>query len=251
MGWHNTNDAKPVNLRLFLYGPARSGKTTAAATFPAPIFILPPNEDSIESIRGSNIRYYQLGEPSAGKTTLRDELEGVLEQFLAFSMKRGAQAFWAEYGRTVVIDQLTLYSDAVLAELVGDAAKATDSQWGLLRNHFIKVRDTLWRLPVHVVLTSGAEAKLTREGVVVRAGPKLQGDARDFLPGSTNLLGYMEQTPGPNQTVGFACHFKTTGCFPAGARLGTRMPPMSLTCGDGVHGPTLYQQLAYMSGIQQ
>jgi len=253
MGWHNTNEASPVHLRLFLYGPARSGKTTAAATFPVPLFFLPPNEDSIESLRGRGIRYYQLGEaqPGVKPVPLRDELESQIEILGAFAMKHGPQAFWQQYGRTIVVDQLTLYSDAVMAELQGDREKATDGNWGQLRTHFIRLRDGLWRLPAHIILTSGDEVKLTREGVVTRAGPKLQGDARDFLPGSTNLLGYMEQVGGPNGSTSFMCHFKKHGPFPAGARFGARMPPMSMACGDGVVTPTLYQQLAHAAGIPQ
>lgn len=250
MGWRNASDPGPVNLRLFAYGPHRSGKTMLAATFPSPVFFVPPNEDSVESLRGMPIRYYIFGEPVNGATpALVTELRDQLETMLMAAMKFGPEGFWAKYGRTIVFDQVTLLSDMLLAEIQGDAEKASDKHWGLLRSSFINLRDTLWQLPAHIVITATDSVKMSREGVITQAGPRLQGEARTLLPGSTNLLGYTQQEPMPDGSTRFLCHFRKYAGFEAGARLGYRFPPCTLVCGDGQRAPTLYQQLAHMAGI--
>jgi hypothetical protein len=244
MGWHNAKEPGPVHLHLFLYGPARSGKTMSAASFPKPVFVLPPNEDSVESLRGMDIAFYQLGERGE-KRKLVAELSDVANEMLSTALRSGPEAFWAKYGRTIVVDQLTLLADMMLADIQGDAEKASDAHWGKMRASFIELRDTLYQLPAHIIFTANDQIKMTREGVIVRAGPRIQGEAGTFLPGSANMLGYCEQT----QEGRFQVHFKKFGAFDAGARLGFRFPPCTLLCGDGQAAPTLYQQLAYMAGI--
>ena len=47
-------------VRWFMYGATGSGKTTAAATFPAPLFIVPKNEMSVVTLAGRNVPYIEV-----------------------------------------------------------------------------------------------------------------------------------------------------------------------------------------------
>jgi hypothetical protein len=101
-------------------------------------------------------------------------------------------------------------------------------KWGLLRNFYMHMRDVLWALPMHIVFVSYASIQKSADGVVTYAGPQIQGQGADLLPGSCDALGYCEQDPQGRHVI----QFSRVGNYPARHRY----------AGVG-HGPFLNHEL--------
>lgn len=220
--WGDMAHRGPGWARVWLYGVAGTGKTIAAACFPHPFFVTIANEDGEESIRGLSVRYAKIGvAPSnlrqGDPVPVRLDLEQVLDALLA---AEASGTLHAQFGQTLVIDSFTHYNDLAIAEIAhlvlvrGDKPDTMNQQkWGLLRAHYLHVRDVLWRLPMHVVITSFAQTKTTGAEIVY-AGPHLSGSAAELLPGSCGALGYCETEPNGRRVVWFRQH----KMFPARVR---------------------------------
>lgn len=184
--------------RIWLYGKPGSGKTVAAAYFPQPFFVFCHNENSKTTLRPmqGQFRYVTIGVPQPQQkhdavVPVRADMEQLLDALLEADA-RGA--LHQEFGATVIIDSMTHYNDLVISELAaGNKRRRMEQQeWGLLRSHYLHLRDVLWRLRAHVVFTSFDFVKTDAAGSVIKGGPYLQGSAAELLPGSCDALGYLE-----------------------------------------------------------
>lgn len=209
--------------RLWLYGPPGSGKTVAAACFPDPFFVLVHNENSETSLRGMGrtYRYVKLGVPPEGSpanytTPIREDAEQLLNMLLVSSAKG---TLHQEYGQTLVFDNFSHYNDFVVADVAGEKLSAggakpgqmDNPKWGLVRNHYLHLRDVLWRLPMHVIFTSFPSVKMDKTQTVMAAGPMVSGSGGDLVAGSCDAVGYCDQ----ESTGQRVTYFKKWNGFPA------------------------------------
>lgn len=220
--WGNTGQFAPAWARLWLYGPAGSGKTMGAAYFPRAFFVLVYNENSqttlqgLTRLMGQQFNYAILGTPEAPRADAAPRVRQDFEQLcnaLLESAAQGEHVLHERFGQTLVADSMTHYNDLAIAEIIADSKrkKMEQQEWGLLRNHYLHIRDVLWRLPMHVVFTSLPFAKTDAAQNVIDAGPAIQGTGGDLLPSSCDALGYCEtELTGERVT-----YFKQRGAFPA------------------------------------
>jgi hypothetical protein len=252
----NAQDYKAPWVRMFLYGNSRSGKTSQAVRFPRPFMIGAPVEDGVQTARGMDMPYFIPGQLS--KFDTRKDMEGLLQR-LHSDMTRlnvardGGVLFRQTWGDTFIWDAVTHYADTVLddiqtvrdkagvpvlhPEMGGLQVEGSNKQtWGALRSHLMNVRDILFRLPCHVIITALDAMTTDEKGNITWQGPRVQGAAGDLIPSSCELLGMCDVMGGQ-----YVCHFQKVGK----AEAGTRIPGMAqTTLKIGLEpGTTLYDQL--------
>jgi hypothetical protein len=137
-------------IRAVIYGPARSGKTTFAGTFPAPIFLVPSLcEDEMEALDDQDIPYLvysSLGEVIEACKFLENETKTGFKKTGGFA--------------TVVVENLTVAYEMWLAELEGKSHRNTQRDvWGEVHKvnlgmyrslHALKKQHILWITHDHV-----------------------------------------------------------------------------------------------------
>lgn len=250
----NAEDYKEQYLRVFLYGGMRSGKTTSAASFPNPFLIGAPNENGVQTLRGrGDINYVVPGESDLTKTI--DEMNEFLSAVHADAARMSGPDFRAKWGDTFIWDSISHYGDAVVNQLTtkkndrtGELVRVDPNQqtWGILRTHLTNVRDVLFRLPCHVVITALDDSTQDEKGNTTWQGPRVQGAAGDLIPSSCELVGFCDSV-GPET---FVIYFQKYGKAEAGSRL-KGMKPCMLRVSD-TPGKTLWDQLApYLPQNQQ
>lgn len=247
------SDYKEQWLRVFLYGGMRSGKTTSAASFPSPFFIGAPNENGIQTLRGLDVPYFVPGESDILK--VMGEMNELLSELHADVTRLGVAkdggAQWrAKWGSTIIWDSVSHYADAVVNNLttvedprtkVLTRVDTSQQTWGKLRTHLTNIRDVLFRLPCHVVITALDDQTTDEKGNVTWHGPRIQGAAGELIPSSCELVGFCDSIPPSSYVI----YFQKFGKAEAGTRLATMQPGMLRVGKDP--GTTLYDQLyAYL-----
>jgi hypothetical protein len=207
----------------FLYGDTGSGKTRVAATFPAPLFLVPANENShltLAQLLGQKLPYILVGKRADGTvvgvrahyseilTELEKRHEQMRREYTAATKARAAgdeekaqtheaaaaQAFpW----QTIVPESLTHLGD-LLVDDVGDfGRKKMDQQaWGVISTFLRTVHSRLRNMDVHVVYTSLAKQQLGENGSVISGGPNIIGSLAEKLPSACDVIAYLEEIPG-------------------------------------------------------
>lgn len=190
------NSTKEMQVDLttwFFYGPTGSGKTSAAATFPKPLFIIPTGENSHLTLRGREFDYVEVGEGRgfvAEYMSILNELERRAQMADKAKTVEEAEAHFP--WRTVVVESLTHVADAVINDLTMNGSKPTSEYtWGQLGTFFRNLHTSLTRLGVHVVFTALPKV-LTKKDEVVKAGPAIVGSAADKLPSSCDVVAYFQ-----------------------------------------------------------
>lgn len=202
-GWMNAAAMPTHRVHCCFYGPTGSGKTAIAASFPRPIFIIPQNEGSEETLRGLPI--------PVKKVNTSTEMVNTLHELLALH-KSGHLHEW---GETIIIESLSHYSELFEMELTNRGAGTMQGKWGQYNSHFVFMREVLWQLDAHVVFTGLPMVKTDKNGSVIKAGVKLYGQPGELLVSSCEVVGYCEQIAG-NQ---FLCHVENYGGYPARTRI--------------------------------
>ena len=197
--------------RVWLAGEPGSGKTLAASTFPQPFFLVMQNEDSMKALRGQPIRFGTIT-PTNGD--VRSSLLAFVEQLITLGL-RSEQELHANVGHTLVIDAFTHLQDLIINEVAdmvlnsgSKKGKMDETKWGLLRSYWLNLRDQLWRLPMHLVVTSLVSAK---EGKTLG-----QGTGAGLIASSCDCLGYCDTEPNGSRII----HFNKYGIYPARTRFG-------------------------------
>jgi hypothetical protein len=206
----------------FLYGDTGSGKSTAAATFPDPLFVVPKNEGSMLSLAGREIPYVEA--------TCRKDVEDVLSYLEDLQRKAqaatngldDAEVVNAKYTeifpyQTLVIESLTHYLDLVIEEVTkGNKLDMDWSKWGHLANHLRSIRSRARNLDVHVVFTSLAKTAESADGKVSTGGPMIVGSMAYKLPSACDIIAFCECRPGKPPL--YRTHFRTYKWFAARSR---------------------------------
>ena len=150
-----------------LYGELKAGKTAdALATFPGAIFVAAPGALS----------------PAEGLWGFAQPVAEDLETFA------DVQRFGEKCPRApaLVIDDASLIADRTVNHY---KAKYSGFEiWGAVLTSAIRMRDSLRRRGMHVIMTCHPAPAETREGVRLKGGPAFPGQVRSKLPAAADLL---------------------------------------------------------------
>ena len=161
-----------------LYGDLKTGKTSdALAAFPGAAYVAAPGAlASAESLWG-------IPEPKAHDL-------GTFKEIREFGEKLPPGTI------ALVVDDATLIADRTGIYFRDVKHFGGFDLWGAVLNSAIKMRDSLRRRGIHVVMTSHAGGAYVENGIRHRGGPSFQGQARKKLPAAADLLLRAEQRPG-------------------------------------------------------
>lgn len=213
----NTGDRKEPRRFAFI-GPERSGKTTIAASFPRPIFIFPYNEGGhvvlppgipMIEVGSHMIKDAQTGVEIKHPRPVREHMLQALDQLLAW--QAAGQFQW----ETVVVEQLSHYAELVSLELTdGGKTEMERADWGIYRAHLYQIRDRLWKLNCHIVITAHDKVRTVKDQVVGHTA-NIAGEAGKGLFTSCDAIGYCELGLDETHQV----KFKRYGAFYGGTRI--------------------------------
>lgn len=225
----NTNQIDTPRTAWFLYGATGSGKTTAAATFPRPLLLVPSNEGSELTLRGRDVPFVKLGKDLSGRVIpVRQHLQQIMTDLerrhaqLQAALRAGdeAAADAAFPWETIVVESLTHLGDMLVEDVSNFGQRKMDQQgWGLISTFLRTLHARLRNMDVHVVYT--ALSKLTEsDSGSVSGGPALIGSMADKLPSACDVIAYFEETPplqkGDRPT--YRAHFRKYKFWPARSR---------------------------------
>ena len=223
----STKNAKDIGtpwVHFFLYGDTGSGKTKAASTFPRPLFLVPQNENSITTLRGQDVPYYEIIDMSSpvadgigGMIAVLDEIERAYD--------KGPEEFPFD---TIVIESISHYADLCIEEMSkGNALQMDQQKWGRLGSHFRNLQTRLRKLDCHVVFTALAKASVIADaedgGGQAPGAPLIQGQTALKLPSACDVIGYCEEYRANAKDLEYRVHFRKYRHFPARSRF-SRMP---------------------------
>jgi hypothetical protein len=216
LSYANAKDITYAWSHTFLYGPSGSGKTTSAATWPRPCFIVPYNEQSITTLRGRDIPYYELVDMTAPLRGNRGGLGPILDE-LYNAYIEDVDKFPFE---TIVFESISHYIDLVQEQITGQGVRQMDQQkWGAVLAHFRNAQSRLRNMQVHAVFTALSDLKQDKEGNITGGGPMISGATAKKLPSACDVIGYCEYTPGGRNVPGrYTTYFRDRGHFPARSR---------------------------------
>lgn len=202
--------------RWFLVGENGSGKTSAAATFPDPVFLVYNGENSMETLRSRKLDVPFL---EVGGEGIIPQVNNVLNELLAIQ-KRDPNSL---PGQTFVWESLTHFSSAIVDDLSKGGGQMDQRSWGVLASFFAHAQQVLWQLDMNIVFTSYPHYKLNQKQEIIWAGPRIQGSAAETLPGACDHHGYCEVLPGDGQKRAdvHRIFFKRYNNYPARTRSST------------------------------
>jgi hypothetical protein len=172
----------PTHANVLLYGPPKSGKSTAAATAPGPILWVNAEGPGalgyarkIAAERGTSLLEVRIGRGADARQVLRDVLKHV-------------QADAEPHVETVVIDTVAKVREALIGQIVVAGAKNSLQQFGevakIIREFVRALRD----LPVNMVLLAHQDVSDADGDRIVR--PLVGGALTEELPGDVDVVAY-------------------------------------------------------------
>lgn len=202
----NTDEIQTPRTAWFFYGATGSGKTTALATFPRPLLLVPANEGSELSLRAQRIPFVKVGKDLSGKVIpVRQHLNSILTDLEArharmqAALRAGDElAADREFPwETIGVESLTHLGDMLVEDVSNYGLKKMDQQgWGLISTFLRTVHSRLRNMDVHVVYTSLAKLSES-DGSATTGGPALIGSMAEKLPSACDVIAYMEEIPQP------------------------------------------------------
>lgn len=210
----------------FFYGVSRAGKTTAAGTFPRPLFLVPKQEGSHNTLLGRADVDFVLLEGSRTMIEALNDLDNRHTRAAALwkkgdekSLELADEIFpWG----TVVTESITHYADLLQEELTdGDKTSMSQWKWGKISTHLRHVQTRLRNLPVHAIFTSLSEEVFERDddgkSKLIAGRPMFPGKMTFKLPSACECIIYFERKAGKPNDI-FTAHFQPAGVFLAGCR---------------------------------
>jgi hypothetical protein len=219
-------------LRMLLYGPLRTGKTSFIGTCPKPVVISVAPENGHLSLKMFNVDVIVIHSVA--------EMREAIQYIETFGKSKHN---W----ETVGVDGITGYSDMFVQECTRNGEKAMDQRsWGLLDLHLQKwLLPKLHSLPFHIVWIANEEEIKDTNGNVSHYMPSLYGKSKTKFPGAIDLIvkSYVRTVRNPQtQKLETEYLFKTvsTDGSPVGGRFGTAFA-------DGLI-PMTFQEIAKRIG---
>lgn len=201
----NTQQINDPWTRWFLYGPTGSGKTTAAATFPDPLFVVPSNEKSIVSLLGRDVDYVEV----SSRKDMGEVLAYLRDKYTAMVGGDESAFPW----QTVVVESLSHYCELLVEDISRKGQNKMDQQaWGMLSSHLRNVHSTLSDMEIHVVYTSLEQVDDAGQG-----RPLMTGKNAVMVPSACDVIGFCEAIPAQKAPT-YRVHFRQFGRYPARSR---------------------------------
>lgn len=211
-----------------LYGPTGSGKTTAASTFPTPLFLVPAAEGSELSLSDRALPFVKLGRDDQNNVIgIRQHLDGVMNMLESkhVQMRKLLQADKHEDAyavfpwETIVVESMTHLCAMLQDDISQNGRIKMDQQkWGVMSDFLRTLHTRLRGLDVHVVFT--ALAKVEGEDSNAEGAPDIPGKMARLLPSACDAIGYCETTDSgaKNAPPQFRVHFRQFRIYPARTR---------------------------------
>jgi hypothetical protein len=172
----------PETYNVLLYGPPKSGKSTAAATAPGPVLWVSAEGPGalayarkIAAQRGTQILETRIGRQTDTRELLREVIRHVKEQ-------RDPMP------RTVVVDTLAKVREALIRQIVVPGAKNSIQQFGEVARILREFIQTMRDLPVNLVLIAHQDIADADGERIVRA--LIGGALTEEIPGEVDVIAY-------------------------------------------------------------
>jgi hypothetical protein len=180
----NTENLEFPWTRWFIYGDTGSGKTTAASTFPRPLFLVPQSEMSITTLARKKFPYIQIVDKSS---PLKKGVGGMVDTLTQLEKMYESDMNNFPYD-TIVCESMTHYMELVQDELTeGNRTPMDVNKYGKLAAHIRNIHARLSDMQVHVVYTAlGKWDEKSDKG-----SPYLPGKTGDLLPSACEVYAYM------------------------------------------------------------
>ena len=222
----NAGEAELRYAHWFFYGKSRAGKTTAAGTFPRPLFLVPKQEGSHMTLLGRKDVDFVLLEGTKTMTEILNDLDARHSRAAALwrkgdeeSLAKADEQFpWG----TIVVESITHYCDLLQEELTnGDTTQMSQWKWGKISTHLRHVQTRLRNLPVHAIFTSLDEELFEKdnEGRSILTGgrPMFPGKMTFKLPSACDCIVHFERKSANPNSI-YTAHFEPHGVWLAGCR---------------------------------
>lgn len=174
--------AVPDTVNFLLYGPPKSGKSTAAATAPGPVLWVSAEGPGalayarkIAAQRGTQILEVRIGRQTDAREVLREVIRHV---------KAGTEPA----PRTVVVDTLAKVREALIRQIVVPGAKNSIQQFGEVARILREFVQTMRDLPVNFVLIAHQDVADAEGERIVR--PLIGGALTEEIPGEVDVIAY-------------------------------------------------------------
>ncbi len=221
----NTKNLEEPYTRWFIYGDTRSGKTSAAATFPRPLILVPQNENSVTTLAGRKFDYLIVKDRSSpfNEKVGMGGMDAILKR-IETEYHKDPNAFPYD---TIVCDALTHYAELVQDEMTQGAKVAMDVQkYNLVTAHFRNIHARLTNMQVNVVYC--ALSKIDEKSD--KGDAYLSKKVAEILPSSCEVYAHMtvkdqgRDKDGKDLPRIYTMHTRTHGVWKAGTRF-HRLPP--------------------------
>ncbi len=213
------------------YGPTGSGKTTAAGSFPNPLFLVPASEGSELTLASADrdVPYFKLGRDAQNNPVkVREHLNAILSMLETkhalmrklYAEGRNDEAADAFPYETIVLESMTHLCAMLQDDISNNGAIKMDQQrWGIMSDYLRTVHTRLRGFECHVVFTALAKVD-GEEGSVVEGAPDITGKMARLLPSACDAIGYCETVDSGNAKAPpvYRVHFRQHRVFPARTR---------------------------------
>lgn len=171
-----TSEASSQKSTILLYGANGSGKTTFAATWPNPVFLVPwISRNEMKSLASSSFPVVYFKDLKELKAQVNALGKAVLDGSLKCD--------------TIIVDNLTAIQTALEEELKSASGKSKLEweEWGRFASVFTSLLDSLHKLPPHVIWIT--HQKVVSVGQDSYSGEfTLTGKSKELIPGFADMI---------------------------------------------------------------
>ena len=171
-----TDESVSQKTTILLYGDNGTGKTTLAATWPNPVFLVPSIcRNEMKSLS----RHQFFVALFSNLKELHQQVNDLGRDIMAGKLACG----------TIVVDNLTGMQTALEEELKATSGKAKLDweEWGKFASVFTKLLDSLHKLPPHIIWIT--HQKVVKVDEDTSAGEfTLTGKSKELIPGFADMI---------------------------------------------------------------